>query len=425
MPLMDEQPQAGPVDQLQGLPFPPVTYSHILHCSYHHWLPLYVCRRVWPNTTNRYGRYRNLTPKSRTIPLPLSFIDYLRADGIILPAEDNIPREDDDLDDFSDDEEDQPDPSAEWSEVQMQVKNTIVEFGGKVTPKLNWSAPKDATWMSATNDLLCTSANDIYLLLKSSDFVTHDLEHAFDGCVPDNDSAVAQPEIPYHLVLRKFVNFNPALEFRCFVRNRVLLCMCQRDQNHFDFLFPIRDSLRSRVQSFFDEKLRDTFPDPSFVFDVYIPPPHQRVWLVDVNPWAERTDPLLFSWLEILNMKDPVNEDDYRELLEGGFVRLSFNGNGDAPSQPVEVEESDTESESDADSQADDAGPFLPELRLIRRDDPEAYAFSTPQYSAHKLPREVVDASLSGPGGMRDFMGQWQDILARSADGQVASSDDE
>lgn len=287
---MDEQPQAGPADQPQGLPFPPVTHSHILHCSYHHWLPLYVYRRVWPNTANRYGRYRNLTPKSRSIPLPPSFVDYLRADGIILPAEDNIPREDDDLDDFSDDEEDQPDPSAEWPEVQTQVKNTIVEFGGKVTPKLNWSAPKDATWMSATNDLLCTSANDIYLLLKSSDFVTHDLEHAFDGCVPDNDSAVAQPEIPYHLVLRKFVNFNPALEFRCFVRNRVLLCMCQRDQNHFDFLFPIRDSLRSRIQSFFDEKLRDTFPDPNFVFDVYIPPPHQRVWLVDVNPWAERTE---------------------------------------------------------------------------------------------------------------------------------------
>ncbi|RMJ28679.1 cell division cycle protein [Aspergillus sp. HF37] len=409
MPFMGEQPQTDSADQPQGLPFPPVTHSHILHCSYHHWLPL----------------YRNLTPKSRVIPLSPSFVDYLHADGIILPAEDNIPREDDDLDDFSDEEEDQPDPSAEWPEVQTQVKNTIVEFGGKVTPKLNWSAPKDATWMSATNDLQCTSANDIYLLLKSSDFVTHDLEHAFDGCIPDNDSSVAQPEIPYHLVLRKFVNFNPALEFRCFVRNRVLLCMCQRDQNHFDFLFPIRDSLRSRIQSFFDEKLRDTFPDPNFVFDVYVPPPHQRVWLVDVNPWAERTDPLLFSWLEILNMKDPVNEDHYRELLEGGFVRLSFNGNGDAPSQPVEVDESDTESESDADSQADDAGPFLPEFRLIRRDDPEAYAFSTPQYSAHKLPREVVDASLSGPGGMREFMGQWQDILARSADEQVASSSDD
>lgn len=369
--------------------------------------------------------YRNLTPKSRVIPLTTSFVDYLRADGIVLPAEDTPPREDDDLDDFSDEDGDQPDPSAEWPDIHTQVKNTIADFGGKVTPKLNWSAPKDATWMSATNDLQCTGANDVYLLLKSSDFVTHDLDHAFDGCVSDPGSS-GNPEIPYHLVLRKYVNFNPALEFRCFVRNRVLLCICQRDQNHFEFLFPMRDSLRSRIQTFFDEKLRDTFPDRNFVFDVYIPPPHQRVWLVDINPWAERTDPLLFSWMEILNMKDPVNEDDYRDLLEGGFVRLSVNGNGAAPrAEPVEVDESDTESVSDVDSQADDSGPFLPEFRLIRRDDPEAYAFSTPQYSAHKLPREVVDASISGPGGMREFMGHWQDIVARDTDGQVASSDEE
>jgi len=30
-----------------------------------------------------------------------------------------------------------------------------------------------------------------------------------------------------------------------------------------------------------------------------------------------------------------------------------------------------------------------PELRLVKRDDPEAYSFNTPQYSAHKLPKEV------------------------------------
>ena len=30
-----------------------------------------------------------------------------------------------------------------------------------------------------------------------------------------------------------------------------------------------------------------------------------------------------------------------------------------------------------------------PELRLVKKDDPEAYNFNTPQYSAHKLPKEV------------------------------------
>lgn len=42
MPHVDAETQAGAEssgDQLQSLPFPPVTYSHILHCSYHYWLP--------------------------------------------------------------------------------------------------------------------------------------------------------------------------------------------------------------------------------------------------------------------------------------------------------------------------------------------------------------------------------------------------
>lgn len=379
-------------------------------------------------------RYRTLAPKSRAIPAPTSFITYLRGDSIVLPPEDKPPIDSDDDDDtFSDDEtEEAPDPSTEWKDLHTQVKNTIKEFGGNVTPKLNWSAPKDATWISATNDLECRSANDVYLLLKSSDFVTHDLEHAFDDCVPDTDTGPAtEPEIPYHLVLRKYANFNPSLEFRCFVRNRVLLCICQRDQNHYDFLFPMRDALRSRIQSFFDEKLKDTFPDPNFVFDVYLPQPHQRVWLIDVNPWAERTDPLLFSWLEILQMKDPVNVQEEEDSLEGGFVRISLNENGNPTLQEFgangEVAESESESESDEEDPAneDDDAPFLAEFRLIKRDDPEAYAFTSPQYSAHKMPKEVVDASLAGPGGMSEFLGKWQDILAKQIEeDEAADSDD-
>ncbi|PLB37308.1 cell proliferation protein CDC123 [Aspergillus candidus] len=415
MPLIqsEEQPQAGSVSELPDrLPFPPITYSHILNCSYQNWHP----------------RYRTFTPKSRAIPLTPQFVSWLRADGIVLPPDEARPTDPDDDDDtFSDDDADEEsDPSTEWREIHDRVKSTIAEYGGIVTPKLNWSAPKDATWMAATNDLQCQSPNDIYLLLKSSDFITHDLEHPFDGCVGDSaeDTPSPPPEVPYSLVLRKYVNFNPALEFRCFVRNRVLLCMSQRDQNHYDFLFEMRDELRSRIQAFFDEKLKDTFPDPNFVFDVYVPQPYQRVWLVDINPWAVRTDPLLFSWLEILNKKDPIGiqEDDG---VEEQFVRISLNGditthNGAGE----EIEDIDSESDDDEDLDEDDEdSPFLPEFRLIKRDDPEAYAFTTTQYSAHKLPQEVVEASMTGPGGMSEFLGKWQDILAKQA--QESDTDSE
>lgn len=401
----------------RGLPFPPLTRSQILHCSYHFWHPL----------------YRAVTPKARLIPLNDAFLSYLRADGIVLPPEapsrSSLTGDDSGIDTDDDSEDEGEDPSIHWHDIHAQIEETIRELDGKVTPKLNWSAPKDATWINTTNDLQCRTPNDIYLLLKSSDFVTHDLEHAFDDTEPEsNESAVdsgaiteslVTDKIPYYLVLRKYFNLNPSLEFRCFVRNRTLMCMCQRDLNHFDFLFAMHDMLVSRIQTFFDEKLKDTFPEPNFVFDVYIPPPHEKVWLIDINPWAMRTDPLLFSWLEILTMKDLAP-------LEEEVVRLSIRNDetsGAKSSPSLEADDSSGEEEEEEDAVENVSS--LPELRLVRRDDPEAYGFTTPQYSAHKLPRDVVDASRTGPGGMESFMRQWQDLLAQEHRQQQAEISDE
>lgn len=69
----------------------------------------------------------------------------------------------------------------------------------------------------------------------------------------------------------------------------------------------------------------------------------------------------------------------------------------------------DSESDKEEDEEADD----LPELRLVGRDDPEAYAFNTPQYSAHKLPKDVVDAGNEGEAGLREFLGTWREIERR------------
>lgn len=340
MPLLDDETTSTASSEhssstqqpLTSLPFDPVSATHILNCSFHSWYP----------------RLRPLTPKSRLIALTEPFLTYLRADGIILPS--NATADDDSG--YSDDED--ADPAEDWRDLHDQIQTTITDLGGKVLPKLNWSAPKDATWISPTNDMECRTANDIYLLLKSSDFVTHDLEHPFDGCT---DSA----EVPYHLVLRKSFNINPALEFRCFVRNKHLIAISQREMNYFSFLFDLRSSFKRLIQDFLANL---DFPDSNFVFDVYIPPPHEKIWLIDINPWAPRTDPLLFSWLELLQ----------------------------------------TPEENWEDSKLD------PEFRLVQRDDPEAYQFSATKYSAHKLPKDVVDAGMT-PGGMKDMMEEWRRIM--------------
>ena len=273
----------------------------------------------------------------------------------------------------------------------------------------------------------CRTPNDIYLLLKSSDFVTYDLEHAFDDCEDDLAGKLLDQALQYHLILRKWVLFNPSVEFRCFVRNRRLVGICQRDLNHFDFLFNMQHELQDRIQSFFDEKLRDTFPDPNFVFDVYIPPPHERVWLLDINPWAPRTDPLLFSWLELLTLLE-LSTPETEEIIS---VPIGTNDQSTSASDaqssqingvPASELEPDSD-DSDDDPVMDEDITFL-EFRLVGRDDPEAYSFNAPQYSAHKLPKDVVDASKEGHGGLREFAEQWKDILARRQNADEEDDDD-
>lgn len=297
-------------------------------------------------------------------------------------------------------------------------------------PKLNWSSPKDATWMNA-NSMDCRTPNDIYLLLKSSDFVTHDLEHAFDDTVdgegPEKDLTTAT--IPYHLVLRKAFEMNPSVEFRCFVRNRKLIGITQRDLNHFDFLEDLQDRLQSKIQEFFDVRLRDTFPDRDFVFDVYVPNPYERVWLVDINPWAPRTDPLLFSWLELLTMDEPPEQPEEETVRIPIRFGTASGGEGSGDQVPVMIAEGDKQDENNeedvSDSESDvDEEFWRPEFRLVRKNDPEAYSFSTPQYSAHKMPKDVVDASASGDG-LREFARDWKEILEKRQREDAESSEDE
>lgn len=73
-----------------------------------------------------------------------------------------------------------------------------------------------------------------------------------------------------------------------------------------------------------------------------------------------------------------------------------------------------------------------PELRLVKKDDPEAYNFNTPQYSAHKLPKEVgttrivpafylegdaneitqvVDVGMGGAQSIQEFAQRWREIV--------------
>jgi hypothetical protein len=81
------------------------------------------------------------------------------------------------------------------------------------------------------------------MLLKSSDFIVHDLspESVFEGCVEDHDhdqgttgGSVCSGKETYtyklELVLRKWFAFDPSREMRAFVRDGVLIgALCRID----------------------------------------------------------------------------------------------------------------------------------------------------------------------------------------------------
>jgi hypothetical protein len=381
--------------QARELPFPSLTKQHILNCAYNAW---------WP-------KYRSFVPKSRIVPFTQSFIDYLQADGIFLPSDEPS----------NEDEDGSEDVAAQWRPLHEQIKATIKELGGKVFPKLNWSAPKDATHMLG-NSMACYGPDDVYLLLKSSDFITFDLNHAFDDTV--NDGATV--EIPWHLVLRKSFNINPSVEFRCFVRDRRLVGVTQRDMNFYEFLHKERDAFLGLIQDFFEDKLKDTFPDANFVFDVYVPEPRNKAWLIDINPWAQRTDPLLFSWLELLTMEVPPDIATESVRLQLAATNIGDGSGPIANGEPSKRHELGDD-QSDTDDDDDDAiqDIFVPELRLLNRDDPEAYGFASPQYSAHKMPKDVVDAAAIGnTNALRELSMEWKEALekAQKADAEYEST---
>lgn len=265
------------------------------------------------------------------------------------------------------------------------------------------------------NNIACQTAQDIYLLLKSSIFVTHDLEHAFDDCLDgEKDKKLTNDDIPFSLILRPWFKINTSYEFRVFVRERTIVGISQRDLKHVDYGEAFLDKVQDVISNFFEEKVENTFEDDNFVFDVYVPEPFDRVRLIDINPWAPRTDPLLFSWLELLTMPlpQPLLGHDSGE----SFVRIPFGANA----API------PEHEEEGDELDDDVEelPFRAEFRTVKKDDPEAYNFGTAPYSAHKLPKEVVDAGCEGGDAWKLVMEQWE-RLGRGEQLEDDSSDDE
>lgn len=317
------------------------TREDVLSCQFSSWYPVFS-DLPFDNTLDR----SNVTIKAVIIDLPESFREYLKTDGVNLPLGaavssclnlENSTRHRSSWSDDSDEEDgcdennsddnhrqtnnkpssiqeesshqtDVSHPVRTWAfpELDEQIQNAI-ELFGSVVPKLNWSCPRDAVWMNQ-GSLRCSTAGDVYLLLKSSDFCSYDVFYALSEVSDSHFNCDSPERIPLQLALRKWCHLYPSQEFRCFVRDKRLVGISQRQSSQ---QYPHLIQYATRYQRLIEEFHREimcqvdqrrsesTFQLPTnYVFDVYIDK-KDRVWLIDINVWASRTDALLFDWSEL------------------------------------------------------------------------------------------------------------------------------
>ncbi|CAI4046451.1 hypothetical protein SKDZ_12G2490 [Saccharomyces kudriavzevii ZP591] len=349
----------------------PVTRAQVEHCSYSFWSSL-------------YSKY---VPKSIIIKsLPKEFIQYLEQDGIKLPQEENsrsiyteeiIRNEDNDYSDWEDDEDtatefvQEVEPLLDFPNLHEQLNDAMNELGA-VAPKLNWSAPRDATWILPNNTMRCNEVNELYLLLNASNYIMHDLQRAFEGCV-DGDE---EKGLKFDLVLRQWCDMNPALEFRVFVKDSHIVGATQRDLNYYDYLDELSDTFKDLMDELVHEVVLPKFPDKSFVLDIYVPRPFNKIFIVDVNPFSRKTDPLLFSWNEIATA---------------------------VPSK-------------DGDNSGEDY-----ELRLVTSHN--TCRFASKEHSENHVPQDLVEASLN-PEAIRELTQKWKELLSQQTQEESSDSED-
>jgi len=144
-----------------------------------------------------------------------------------------------------------------------------------VFAKLNYSAPLDAKWVA--NTLECRSAGDVFLLLKASDFVQHDLERTMEPC----------------LVLKQWMDVDVRHEFRCFVAGDTLVAASQRDARQcFPYLCDAdtRAKLWRRLRAFCHDAVIPNFASQgrAYCADVFVQS-DGAIILIDVGPVPEHS----------------------------------------------------------------------------------------------------------------------------------------
>ncbi|KAG8005798.1 hypothetical protein GBF38_001788 [Nibea albiflora] len=226
--------------------------EQVVNCQFSVWYPI----------------FKKHTIKSLILPLPQNVIDYLLDDGtLVVSGSDHNTQPthtynsdsnaEEDIQ-WSDDETTTTVTAPEFPEFNSKVLEAINALGGRVFPKLNWSAPR--------------------------------------------------------LVLRKWSELIPGGEFRCFVKENKLIAISQRDYTqYYQHILKQEEQICHAIQEFFSQHIQYKFLDEDYTLILYlciVCVLQGRVWLIDLNPFGEVTDSLLFTWEELTSSGEITQQQD-------------------------------------------------------------------------------------------------------------------
>jgi hypothetical protein len=287
--------------------------------------------------------------------------------------------------------------------------------------------------------LRCTTPADVYLLLKSSDFVSKDVNQLrelemMDRLDHDSQNAPTSASDPSTsairpiLVLKKFFAIPTSHEFRCFVRAGQLICISQRDTGTFFDHLQERDfqiKVRKLLLSFFHTVLSPTglagsiptspFPIKDYVWDAYISRDMSRVFLMDVNPFLDRTDALLWTWEEVeevaskqlrgdIDFDEEEDDDDDDDGVDDGeetVMRIFTDGR-----EPILIRPN---GQGAAQTLPRPERIPLPRLRTVTSRAQTTQSF--PTYARNMMPSDVIDAAQ---GNIAEFARDWHRELEKA-----------
>jgi hypothetical protein len=275
----------------------PVTRRDVDLCQFDQWHPHFAAHAF---------------ASSVSLVAPSEFVAWLRADdGVHLADDNDVVRRATHIDEAIEYDDDgwqtelaaplEHDALPACAEFRAQLQSALARLGGVCFVKLNWSAPRDASWLLGAHgaDLKFTCVDEILLALKGSDFIAHDLEHRYEHCVDAAAVDAAPPRVT--VVLKPWKALRRAGEFRCFVYRRRLIGVSQRHADScFRHLVDEKAAILGALTAFFATHVapQTAYALESFVCDVYVTSA-RAVRILDIAPLGVMTDSVLFTAEEL------------------------------------------------------------------------------------------------------------------------------